>query len=111
VYDVLRACHEYDLNHAGIQATYKHVHARYAMIPRRVVNIYCNACRHCRGVHGGGGGGAMGAGAGSVGAGGRGRSASGAGSHGTGDGPDPALADPLLVRTQRSMRAHALLIT
>ena len=48
VYDVLRACHDYDVNHGGIQFTYKYVHARYAMIPRRFVGIYCTACRHCR---------------------------------------------------------------
>jgi len=47
VYDIIRACHDYDVNHGGIQATYKQVHNRYAMIPRRVVAIYCNACRHC----------------------------------------------------------------
>ena len=47
VYDIIRTCHDYDVNHGGIQATYKQVHNRYAMIPRRVVAIYCNACRHC----------------------------------------------------------------
>ena len=92
VYDVLRVCHEVEAGHSGIHATYKQVHGRYAMIPRRVVGIYCNACRHCRNsVAGGGGGGGGGGGV-------------GVGGHLDNGGGDGHLvgADAMLVRARRA---------